>query len=693
MDLLRTLLRRGRNTGANTGGHTSQGKRGVKSTRWILITMAIAASALAGCSIAHQFLKPNITSETISEVRYLDQGWSDEDRALFYNTPQGTELQGLHYEWLAALELPFSNEKLATEKNLRGWGFIVDSDEAGSESGAYPVGMSKHWNPQANAYRLDLGCALCHTGELHYKGTALRVDGGQAIHGMSTGAPGEFTYSVGASTLEMKYNLAKWNRFADAIAGDDREKRKQLKRDFAAFRERFFEFADGPGNDEHFPVTEGRGRTDAVGRIGNVVFGYNLGIEENYKNADAPVSYPFLWDIWRFDWVQYTGFTNQAMARNVGESLGVMAPVKLVDKAGALLPPGEFGQSTIDIQGMQCIETTLRKLKPPKWPEDVLGEIDLDKARAGKHLFADQCAHCHGPHISKPYRWSLADSPQANPAAQNDVNWQWDMSGQVSYDEENRPVREDWRSTIWSVPWIDIKVIGTDPKAAENYNAKQYLAGPLLPPGAPKVNAGDGLQLLINQLLPVLYKNNDISSDNNGIADYDGLNVPFRIANHTAYKARPLHGVWATPPFLHNGSVPTIYDLLSPRESRPARFGVGNREYNPQKLGYVTDLRRGNFEFDTTVEGNHNSGHLFTDVDEKGRIGDRLSEQQRMALIEYIKVLGNPDFSAALGGDPQNWDQYSPPPASPGGEMACTPYRHSNENAPHLVRNDGEAAL
>ena len=688
MDLLRTLSR----TGRDSGERGYQAKRHMRATRWFLVTVIATGAVLAGCSIAREYLKPNISRETITEVRYLDQGWSAEDRALFYNTPQGTELQGLDYAWLAALELPFSDEKLASEKNMRGWGFIVDQQAAADESGVYPVGMSKHWNPEAEAERLDLGCALCHTGELHYKGTALRVDGGQAMHGMSTGAPGEFTYSIGVSTLEMKYNLAKWNRFADAIAGDDKEKRKKLKHDFGAFRDRFFKFAKGPGNEKHFPVTEGRGRTDAVGRIANVVFGYNLGIEENYKDADAPVSFPFLWDIWRFDWVQYTGFTNQAMARNVGESLGVMAPVKLVDDEGNLLPQGEFGQSTINIQGMQCIESTLRKLRPPKWPEDVLGKIDIEKARAGKELFASQCAFCHGPHISKPYQWALADSPEANPDNQIDVNWQWDMSGQVSYNAENRPVREDWRSDIWAMPWIDINVIGTDPKAAENYNKEQFLAGPLLPE-AKKVNAGDGLQLLINQLLPVLYANNDISSDNNGIADYDGLNVPFRIANHEAYKARPLHGVWATPPFLHNGSVPTIYDLLSPLESRPTRFGVGNREYNPQKLGYITEMRPGSFEMDTAIAGNHNTGHLFTDVDQKGRIGDRLSEQERMALIEYIKVLGNPDFSAALGGDPQNWDQYSTAPASASEEAACAPYRHPADMAPQMARNNGEVAL
>ncbi|MFD1218164.1 c-type cytochrome [Microbulbifer celer] len=673
MDLLRTLAR-----ALSRRANTPPVSRSRRKLRNRLIAGVLAGAAtLGGFSLSKYFQSPNLVTEEITEVRYLDQGWTEEDRQRFYFTPQGTELQGLHYDWLTKLELPNSKTRLASENIMRGWGFIVDPEQQPSDSnpGNLPVGMGRHWNPDAGAFRLDLGCALCHTGELHYKGTALRVDGGQAIHGMSTSAAGEFITSLNVAAAETLANPAKWNRFADAIAGEDEDKRDQLQSELWQYLLRVVDFAQGPGNPDLITTTEGRGRTDAVGRIGNVVFGYNLGIKENYHTANAPVSYPFLWDIWRFDWVQYTGFTNQAMARNVGESLGVMAPVALVDENGNLLPEGEFGRSTINLEGMQCIETTLRKLRPPKWPQDVLGKIDIARATQGKALFAEQCASCHGPHISKPYQWPVADSPATRLPGQIDVNWQWDMSGQISYNAENRPQREDWRRSIWAVPWIDVATIGTDATAAENYVKNEYSAGPLLPEGADKVNAGHGLQLLINQLIPSLYQQRGISSDNNAIADYDGLNVPFRIVNKKAYKARPLHGVWATPPYLHNGSVPTIYDLLSPLAARPVRFGIGHREYNPIRLGYITDMREGNFVFDTTIKGNHNTGHLFTDADVSGRIGRRLTERERMALLEYLKVMGNPDFDQALGGDPQNWANYSTPPEGPLGEQACESLR------------------
>ena len=166
--------------------------------------------------------------------------------------------------------------------------------------------------------------------------------------------------------------------------------------------------------------------------------------------------------------------------------------------------------------------------------------------------------------------------------------------------------------------------------------------------------------MLLNLLVPKLYARWDITGAE--IANYDGLNVPFRIANQRAYKARPLHGVWATPPFLHNGSVPSIYHLLSPLQQRPTTFYVGNREYDPQKLGYLTHKTEGSFFHDTRIQGNRNHGHLFTDVDIPGRIGPLLSEMQRYELLEYLKVMGNPDFDEALNGDPQNWARYSAPP-------------------------------
>lgn len=637
--------------------------------RWFRTLIAITLVAALGYQQLSHLLSPNLTEENIYSLHYLNEGWSQEERERFYYTPQGTELFGLEYQWFVNLELPLSHDRLATEENMRGWGFIMDPGQRPSSTnpGNLPVGMGRHLDPVNGKEVLDIGCATCHTGELHYQGTALRIDGGQAVQSIPNAKRGEFITTLGASIIETLFNPNKWDRFATRLVGDDEEKRQQLKADLWQYAGKLKHFITTAGSPKYYPVEEGRGRTDAVGRIANIVFGYDLDVPENFRKADAPASYPFLWDIWRFDWVQYTGFTNQAMARNVGESLGVLAPLKLVNDEGKLLRGEEFGQSIVDVDGLHCAEGLLRKLEPPKWPEEILGNIDTRKATHGMQLFAENCQRCHGPHITDPYLWPVADQQAPSINGQIGVNWQWDMDGEITR-VDDKPFRKDERSKIWAVPWIDSASIGTDPKLADNFIDNRYDASKLVP-GSEPVSAGQGLQLLLNELVPLMYKRWDIPTQD--IASYDGLNVPFRIENVRAYKARPLHGVWATPPFLHNGSVPTIYDLLSPLRERPTSFYVGNREYNPSRLGYVTDKRPGSFHHDTKIDGNRNTGHLFTDLDMPGRIGRLLSETEKFALLEYLKVMGNPDFDQALGGDPQNWAQYTQAPELALAQTSC----------------------
>jgi hypothetical protein len=104
-----------------------------------------------------------------------------------------------------------------------------------------------------------------------------------------------------------------------------------------------------------------------------------------------------------------------------------------------------------------------------------------------------------------------------------------------------------------------------------------------------------------------------------------------------AYKARPLDGIWATAPYLHNGSVPTLYDVLLPAEARPKSFLVGTREYDPVKVGYASDGEGNAFRFDTAgadgapIDGNSNAGHDYGAA--------RMSESERWALVEYLKTL------------------------------------------------------
>jgi hypothetical protein len=99
------------------------------------------------------------------------------------------------------------------------------------------------------------------------------------------------------------------------------------------------------------------------------------------------------------------------------------------------------------------------------------------------------------------------------------------------------------------------------------------------------------------------------------------------------YTSVPLDGVWLTAPYLHNGSVPTLADLLEPRETRPVTFWRGYDVYDGERLGFVSagpDAERAGTPLDTSLPGNGNGGHEY---------GTTLSADEKRALLEYLKTL------------------------------------------------------
>jgi len=101
------------------------------------------------------------------------------------------------------------------------------------------------------------------------------------------------------------------------------------------------------------------------------------------------------------------------------------------------------------------------------------------------------------------------------------------------------------------------------------------------------------------------------------------------------YMAPPLDGVWATAPYFHNGSVPTIYGVLT-SQARPQywkRTSKDSQDYDWERLGWNTKTKnfgKGSKVYDTTLPGYGNQGHYF---------GDGISEDDKIALIEYLKML------------------------------------------------------
>ena len=372
---------------------------------------------------------------------------------------------------------------------------------------------------------------------------------------------------------------------------------------------------------------------------------------EIFNPPNAPVSYPFLWDIAQSDYVQWNGIASNASAgplgRNAGEVIGVFGILdwKVDDSWFGLsawlrrfslsaLVTGQRNKrevidfdSSIDLFNLHRLERHLRDLKSPLWPEHILGKIDPVKAASGQLIYARLCQSCHEiidrddadrKVIAKMLRLGKARTDKA--MAENSVNYDG-MAGNFKHTyqsvgvgkvlvEERAPVKE-----ILTVATIGV-VTTPDP---DKWFPRRWAEW-------------------VYTLVSSIFDNDIKASIKRGDYDPDTTAKPY--ASLLAYKARSLNGIWATAPYLHNGSVPTLYDLLLPvkrdgdpedGEYRPAKFFVGAREFDPEKVGFESEGYDG-FEFNTTIQrGNKNTGHEYG--------AGRLSETERLELLEYLKSL------------------------------------------------------
>lgn len=610
------------------------------------LVLALSGLALTACAEKPDFKPP-------TNLIYLNQGhlWTARERALYYYTPQGTRLHGMRYSWFQQLEGP--NGRIAAPENLSRFGFLYSPEQfdpnfdgGDLNPGNFPVGFTKHKDEATGDAMLDISCAACHTGQLEYRGVSLRVDGGQPMHAFAWIKPGQLVMDMLLALQSTYLNPLKFDRFAEKVLGTrypdaKPELRKELKATIAGFTN------EGATTFDLY-LDHGYGRLDALGRIADTLFGEDVDVR-NQKVTDAPVSYPQLWDIWKFDWVQWNGSVAQPMGRNIGEALGVKAELELVDDRGNALPPDEIFQSSVLLREADCLETTLWQLGAPHWPEDIFPPIDVALADKGHALFIDHCQGCHGPHVYP----KEPKEPYAEPKRYE--------CGVSEHDKQPSPGKpEEWKLCV--VPAWDI---GTDPKAVNNYLDARYDASAIDPsnPQLRHITAAEGLELVIDLVADKKFAELKITGKER--ARMEGFGRRNEMRDMRGYKSRPLHGVWATPPFLHNGSVRTIYQLLSPQPEREKKMWIGSREFDPVNIGYKDEKLSWSFEFDVTLEGNHNTGHQFTNAGGIGVIGPELTHDERMALIEYIKTLGNPKYD-------RDYDAYIAPLLQVGNERCAT---------------------
>jgi uncharacterized protein (DUF2235 family) len=579
---------------------------GVVTTIMFGVLAGLGALGILLFAIVHSLRVPTI--ERPKTIAWLAQNWTDDQRHRFYHLAQGSEL--LPYGWFLALEQPelsITGAPLLREDSyLEGFGFIPDVASADNPD-ALPVGFSRDerfvdpYTAQKNVI-LGFTCAACHTGELFYGDQAIRIDAGPSLVNLQ-----KFSEALAFAVVWTYYDPCRFHRFANRVLGpahtpaDETLLRNALKYYLDTT------YAEVKANLNLFPTDEGYGRTDALARIGNFVFGTELNNRKNMVVGTGPVNFPPIWDTSWFDWVQYNASIHQPMGRNVGEAMGVRSRINLLGY------PGVQYQATIRVENLHEIENLLggetlgSGVWSPKWPENILGKIDREKAAKGEKLYNTLCVHCHQP-------------PVLSQEGRKPEHWTTDASS------EGRQ--------FFKVTQVPLEMIGTDPNEARNFAARTADSGPL---GMGIVSAREGLLAISNKIIDQAYADLKLTPEQR--KEWNGFRENELLAP-LVYKARPHNGIWATPPYLHNGSVPSLYALLSPVSERPKVFYLGRKEYDPVKLGLSTEPLKGAKEFRTDKAGNSNAGHEFNDGPlGNGLIGRKLSEEERMEIIEYLKTI------------------------------------------------------
>ena len=577
------------------------------------------------CTTPPAFAQPAAGAAANPTLQYAKQGWTAEDRQAFYTTSQGSHM--MPYLWYKALRRLDADEPFGGDQ-LQRYGYLAN-DKSKLNPDGLPVGFVI--DGDATSGFLGMTCAACHTAQIEYQKDGatqqLRIDGAPATANFQL-----FLTELTAVVRATLSDADRIDKFAHAVLGNrySATRAKDLKTDFAAWVKQWGDFMD-----KSLPASPwGPGRLDAFGMIFNRVAAKDLGIDANFKVADAPVSYPFLWNASRQDRTQWNGGVPNglfihALSRNTGEVFGVFADFS--PKKRTLPPPFDFSNNSVKFAGLQALEEKISILKAPPWPWS--SELKPDLVDKGRILFARECGRCH---------------------------------------EEKRLPQGTWLTPVMAV--------GTDPKMFDNSQRTSQtgiLVGALSPnpPGSRLSNpaaTGDVLATtvvgaLINEAFPIppkflnpksgvwqaIRKDLDnLFSDSERAPDLVSLldpkvradlrsHVESRLANMfkvpgepRAYESRVLHGIWATAPYLHNGSVPNLWELLLPPDQRKPFFMVGSKVYDRVNVGYATDsspFKDGKLVVGSGAEpGNSNAGHDF---------GKDLNDDDRWALIEYLKQL------------------------------------------------------
>ncbi len=605
-----------------------------------MITPAFSRAALALSSlilVAAISSAPSRSLPLATAQGANSQGWTQDEQYRWYRGSQGSRLVPLF--WLKALEQPGSEELFLKPANVARFGYLplTSGDNLGLPVG-FAVDRTPHRDLDFTKLRwfraqrdgepwVGMNCAACHTAEIIYQGKTLRVDGGPTLADFQT-----FTNDLDEALARTAADPAKFDRFAARVLsnGGNAADRAQLRTALTAFnaRQAKLHALNAPEPDY------GNGRVDAVGHILNRVAFLNRADGQFGGPADAPVSYPFLWNINQHDFVQWNGiapnkgaklpsgqvFDIGALVRNDSEVIGVFADVDV----GTSVSVNGY-RSSVNVTNLDAMEAQLGRLSAPPWPAD-WKPLDQRAVNAGRTLFKDHCSSCHAVLERTDLRTPIKAvmTPIFGPGGIGTDPWM--ACNAFTYQAKSgrlKGVRKAFlfgESRFGEVGFNWEMLVATS--VGTLFGKKRQIT-------ATAAQAAFGIPRRI-QVAPVAAVGAGQASKEDRLRDCRA-NAGDSLMR---YKGRPLNGIWATAPYLHNGSVRTLYELLLPPERRKTEFWVGSREFDPKDIGFVDQQGSRGRKFRVSeggkpIPGNSNSGHDYGNAS--------FTDDDRYALIEYMK--------------------------------------------------------
>ncbi|HEY8942403.1 MAG TPA: di-heme-cytochrome C peroxidase [Cellvibrio sp.] len=543
-----------------------------KITTHGLMIIQIEIIFLCTCLVVHQAS----ANQGLQDEIFLAQGWDHKTRQKLSYTSFGSRF--IPYTWFIALEQPETRELFRDNRHMASLGFITAQADEYNPDGL-PVGLVRDSDKKNGDY-IGLTCAACHTGQVSIQGKRIRIDGGQSLIDFT-----EFEHAVLAALKATVADPEKFSRFFEMINTSEGIKTEIVK---GQLQQRIVEL------ERHYAINKtdvpyGKGRLDAFGQIFNAIAVEALHIPENTRAPDAPTSYPVLWDASHLNVVQWNASAPNKepgpLFQNAITALAVFGTVSVPQDKRTY-------ESSIRISNLGSIQREFYQLVAPQWPTELAGALDAKKIAAGKLLYNQHCVQCH-----------------------NYVD----------------PADKKRKLTAVITPLVDV---GTDPLMNDNFKNHTVKSG-VLEGKSLMIFAGDKIPAETNPLDLVTHTaagalfNQPWQTFKAIVKEYQSNNPAPKNAA-PGYKARPINGIWASAPYLHNGSVPTIYDLLLPASERPVTFYVGNIELDVVKVGLAPNQTPHTTFFDTRLRGNSNAGHEY---------GTQLNDEQRWELVEYIKSL------------------------------------------------------